>query len=541
MSCLSDMVDWLGWERRGGEHGVCHGGRHGQVLVKVSKVQGWQWLGLMLRGERMIQGSREGQSWTKSKVKTQNRRHAKSLHHSTNPTSGELVWSLTPMDRERSYRGKRPFEAIDDNRERSRDRELRQRLEREEEEHRHQQAHRDLARDRERSGYNQHRRSEHSQYPTPPPPPPPAGPRGRDQARGGQKRHQRAPRIPHGAGPAQPAPGLAAGGPSSTSLDASHITCYNCGNQGHVQADCTAEAFCVKCKKHGHPTAMCASFSKSLDPYWAGFGGNRKGFVCCEVPDEEMYQPAVNSALIILEKEGLNEEQLEDELKDLVDDNWAWQVCKLNGTDYSVIFPSKESLQKLEEVWVHLIGVPPPLRRADRLLLSTREVGRPIAVDVESLDHPNGPIKMSFGCQVPVQLQEHITLFVNMQGFQIRIVPISKDPAVETNNDPPSPLAKNGEDDKEEDQEETDEDRWDQRRKKHTDKAKNTPASAPAGGNEGFARKSVPQAITEGYTSPCSPSACRSKDFQSKKITLPLYSTARTSRSKETSFPLWPI
>jgi hypothetical protein len=25
----------------------------------------------------------------------------------------------------------------------------------------------------------------------------------------------------------------------------------------------------VKCKKHGHPTAMCASFSKSLDPYWA--------------------------------------------------------------------------------------------------------------------------------------------------------------------------------------------------------------------------------------------------------------------------------
>jgi hypothetical protein len=296
---------------------------------------------------------------------------------------------------------------------------------------------------------------------------------------------------------------------------------------------------------------MCASFSKSLDPYWAGFGGNRKGFVCCEVPDEEMYQPATNAALIILEKEGLNEEQLEDELKDLVDENWTWQVRKLNGSDYSVVFPSKESLrmairgggitlpmsktkaivtvptddplvvEKLEEVWVHLIGVPPPLRRADRLLLSTREVGRPIAVDVESLDHPNGPIKMAFGCQVPVQLQEHITLFVNMQGFRIRIVPISKDLAAETNNDPPSPPARNRENDKEEDQEETDEDRWDQRRKKHSDKGKNTPASAPAGGKEGFARKSVPQMTTEGYSSPCSPSACRSKDSQAKMITLP--------------------
>jgi hypothetical protein len=71
------------------------------------------------------------------------------------------------------------------------------------------------------------------------------------------------------------APGLAAGGSSSTpNQDATHITCYNCGNQGHVQAECTAEAFCVKCKKHGHPTAMCASFSKSLDPFWAGFGEN---------------------------------------------------------------------------------------------------------------------------------------------------------------------------------------------------------------------------------------------------------------------------
>ncbi|KAK1666249.1 hypothetical protein QYE76_054408 [Lolium multiflorum] len=296
---------------------------------------------------------------------------------------------------------------------------------------------------------------------------------------------------------------------------------------------------------------MCAIFSKSLDPYWAGFGGQRKGFFCCEVPEEEMYQPATNSALIILEKEGLNEEQLEEELKDLVDDNWAWQVCKLTATDFSVIFPSKESLrmairgggitlpmcktkaivmiptddplvvEKLEEVWVHLIGVPPPLRHADRLLLSTREVGRPLAVDVASLEHPSGPIKMSFGCQSPVQLQEHITLFVNMQGFRIRIAPISKSPADEPNNDPPSPPAKNGEDDKDDDQEETDEDRWDQRRKKHNDKTKNTPTSAPAGGNAGFARKSVPQAATDGYSSPCSPSACRSENIQSHKINLP--------------------
>jgi hypothetical protein len=116
--------------------------------------------------------------------------------------------------------------------------------------------------------------------------------------------------------------GTAAGGSSNThALDAAHMTCYNYGNQGHVQAECTSEAFCVNCKKAGHPTAMCALFSKGLDPYWAGFGGQHKGFFFYEVPEEEMYQPATNTTLIILEKGSLNEQQLEEELKDLVDDN----------------------------------------------------------------------------------------------------------------------------------------------------------------------------------------------------------------------------
>jgi hypothetical protein len=70
--------------------------------------------------------------------------------------------------------------------------------------------------------------------------------------------------------------------------DAAHITCYSCGKQGHIQADCTEEAFCVNCKKSGHLSAMCAEFSRALAPFWAGYGGGRQGFVCCEVPPEEL-------------------------------------------------------------------------------------------------------------------------------------------------------------------------------------------------------------------------------------------------------------
>jgi hypothetical protein len=106
------------------------------------------------------------------------------------------------------------------------------------------------------------------------------------------------------------------------SLDAAHITCYNCGKQGHVQAACVDEAFCVNCKKVGHLSAMCAAVSKALAPFWAGFGGGRQGFCCLEVPKEELQKPASNSATVILEGGHLSAEQVEDEFKDLVDENW---------------------------------------------------------------------------------------------------------------------------------------------------------------------------------------------------------------------------
>jgi hypothetical protein len=49
------MVVPARWERRGGEHVEGHGGRHDGVLVKLSKVQGWQVVALVLKGERRCQ------------------------------------------------------------------------------------------------------------------------------------------------------------------------------------------------------------------------------------------------------------------------------------------------------------------------------------------------------------------------------------------------------------------------------------------------------------------------------------------------------
>jgi hypothetical protein len=230
------------------------------------------------------------------------------------------------------------------------------------------------------------------------------------------------------------------------------------------------------------------------------------------------------------------------ELKDLVDETWDWQVRKLNETDFSVVLPSKESLrmairgggptlptskckalvtvptgdplavEQLEEIWVRLHGVPPPLRHPDRLLMTTREIGRPVGVDTSTLSHPLQPIRMSFGCRVPVILPSHVMLFANMQGFRVQVERKAASPGNSPPHAPPPQFPKDKSDEKEEDNDETDEDRWDGRRGRHSSR-ENSPASAPVGGAGGPGRKSVAVApvISEVAKSPCSPSSCFSR------------------------------
>jgi hypothetical protein len=237
---------------------------------------------------------------------------------------------------------------------------------------------------------------------------------------------------------------------------------------------------------------MCASLAKASEPFWAGFGVDGRGFTCCEVPEEELLSPAPNAAMVILEEGDLSAEQLEDELKDLVEEDWEWRVRKINQTDFAMFFPSKESLrmairgggltlpttklhiivtsnagdpaavEQLEECWVKLFDVPPPFRQAVRILLATRELGRPIAVDESSLDSPLDPVRVLIGCRVPVQLPPFFILFVNSQGFMVRIV--REGGEREELSDPPPPPQRKLTDDREEELEESEGEGWNGRR-----------------------------------------------------------------------------
>ncbi|KAK1650697.1 hypothetical protein QYE76_068502 [Lolium multiflorum] len=148
----------------------------------------------------------------------------------------------------------------------------------------------------------------------------------------------------------------------------------------------------------GHGNTGVGFFNIDVEPLRSG---QRKG--------------EVFSAVIKFNTIPLSEEQLSDELKHLVDKLWDWQVKRVSETEFSVVFPTRQTLRlctgrgklylplckietKIREAfcdpkpflvlpsaWVQLTGVLEDLLERERLMASFAMVGRAIDVDDLSL------------------------------------------------------------------------------------------------------------------------------------------------------------
>jgi hypothetical protein len=129
-----------------------------------------------------------------------------------------------------------------------------------------------------------------------------------------------------------------------------------------------------------------------------------------------------------------------------------------------------------------------------------------------------------------------------MQGFKIRIMPITKLNSNDQMTDPPPLPTQDRDEDKEEEQYETDEDRWDGHRGRHNDKGK--PARlCSIRGKGGPTRKSVPSsAPTEAFSPACPLLAAQEtiRTQKSRSRLLPLTNMGPISLLKATFFLQWP-
>lgn len=230
--------------------------------------------------------------------------------------------------------------------------------------------------------------------------------------------------------------------------------CFKCGRVGHYQNMCLFKPLCVVCHEEDHTSAYCLTRGRPLALQIMGNAIPGEGFFCLPFVDteaEEVSAPLVSDAAIIsAEPDKLSIPILEEELPNLFEGEWDWQVSAFGADQFSIVFPDKAmprmatrsgklyfslhdimadikefrpeepKAEIMPDTWVKLWGVPPKHRCVDRLMAATVMIGRPMEVDQASLPGL-GPVRMRFACRAPAKLKGYVQVWFNSEGFTFRL------------------------------------------------------------------------------------------------------------------------
>lgn len=76
-----------------------------------------------------------------------------------------------------------------------------------------------------------------------------------------------------------------------------------------------------------------------------GFGFPGQGFYNLKIPGAPKIQTNDHQGHIRVEKGGMTENKMEEELKNLIDEKWQWRVKKVADKEFLAVFPNKQLLE----------------------------------------------------------------------------------------------------------------------------------------------------------------------------------------------------
>jgi hypothetical protein len=128
-----------------------------------------------------------------------------------------------------------------------------------------------------------------------------------------------------------------ASGVADAVAPSSNMECLKCGRMGHFQAACTFPLVCLLCGVEGHNSTVCTS--KGPQPKLRVVGKRWQGRV--SLPSSLRS----NGVVISLKHVVLSARNQNRELHQLVEADWDGQVEETAAHEFSVVFPSRKSLQ----------------------------------------------------------------------------------------------------------------------------------------------------------------------------------------------------
>ncbi|KAM3329058.1 hypothetical protein ACQJBY_026241 [Aegilops geniculata] len=175
------------------------------------------------------------------------------------------------------------------------------------------------------------------------------------------------------------------------------LWCFKCRSDDHLSKDCTAIHFCHICVNYKHPLHRCHVLKQPRPT--ASLGGcGLVNAMFLQLPDmlfkEHLAPPTLPTALVTISGGSLTAAVVEVEVAKIasVQTSWKWEAVPHGDNAFLVCFPSVEVLKRvsafeynvksqdvkiafsewkveevssilpLQPVWVHVTGVPPPLR-----------------------------------------------------------------------------------------------------------------------------------------------------------------------------------
>lgn len=204
----------------------------------------------------------------------------------------------------------------------------------------------------------------------------------------------------------------------------------------------------------------------SMKMFCFGFPG--QGFHCLKVPGAAKQQIIEHQGLIRVEKGGMSEHKMEEELRNLIDDKWQWRVKKVGEKEFLAIFPSKQLLDvfsksagftmalyntwatvcpssrdpssssTLQTGWVHLFNVPDRARSVEAVTLIGELAGEVVTVDELSVIKEE-PVRIKLQAREIDKVKGYAEIFIEGVGYEIRFAPEKLAKPQHTRPPPPPP------------------------------------------------------------------------------------------------------
>jgi hypothetical protein len=204
------------------------------------------------------------------------------------------------------------------------------------------------------------------------------------------------------------------------------------------------------------------------------------------------------SAIIQVLQGDASEKKVEDELRNLINNKWNWQVKHVDEKEFTAVFPDKQSLdtfskiyeilmsvhglkikimksnldpiasEVLQSTWVKIYGLPSIAVKEEVIMKVVTLAGEPMVVDELSMIR-SGPIRVKVNCRDPMKLRGFVRIFFNKVGYPIRFV---SEQYKDKGTLPPSPLGRDEEDEGEDrgvDDELSDDEDRDRKHKRKSD------------------------------------------------------------------------